>query len=138
MRTLLLTAIRFLVALAGVASAIPEEFASAPKISGSVTQISSSKDGHCTAFYIKLEEPFDRDLIRKIHNALAQNTRLDYRDYRRPKSTEALLLFEDAKPKGIVVGDRIVIHNYAVMGHSESSRKDGIPIYSKIEKLPPK
>ncbi len=119
----------------GSSWAVPEIYASVPKLTGKVIEIRS--DDLSMTMRIELEEPYDRDRLRDLHSALRRYTNFGFRDYRRPRNREALLIFASERSKGFIVGDRIEILGYAVVGHSDNDRKLGSPYYNKIEKLPP-
>jgi hypothetical protein len=114
-----------------LAHALPDILASFPKISGEISEI--KKGELCTAVRIKLDDDTDRSEVRKLHSALQRKTSYRFKDFRKQDRNEALLLFIRKEAEPLKVGDKIVVHGYAIIADLEASRR-GWPICTKIEK----
>ena len=119
------------VAFGSLAHALPDILASFPKVSGEITEI--KKDELCTAVRINLDDDTDRSEVRKLHSALQRKTYYRFKDFRKPDRNEALLLFIRNEAEPLKVGDKIVVHGYAIIADLEASRR-GLPTCTKIEK----
>jgi hypothetical protein len=131
MKTLALILTLLCITFGGLAHALPDTLASFPKISGEISEI--KKGELCTAVRIKLGEDTNRSEIRKLHNALQRKTYCRFKDFREPDRNEALLLFIGKEAEPLKVGDRIVVHGYAIITDLEASKR-GWPTCTKIEK----
>lgn len=119
------------VAFGSLAHALPDILASFPKISGEISEI--KKGELCTAVRIKLDDDTDRSEVRKLHSALQRKTYYRFKDFRKPDRNEALLLFIRKEAEPLKVGDKIVVHGYAIISDLEASKR-GWPTCTKIEK----
>ncbi|MDB4437982.1 hypothetical protein N9195_00170 [bacterium] len=124
----------FLAALMQVTNAVPVVFASIGEIRGRVVAIDTKTGFLVDGYTIEFEDSTDKKVLAKVRKALISNTRYDYRKFQRLRRDQTLLLVRRSDKVKVKVGDFVKVVNYAIVGHSESGRKDGEPTLKSFEK----
>ena len=120
------------------AGAVPAVFASIDKIRGKVVAIDTKTGFMVDSYTIELDDSVDTKVMAKVRRALISNTRYDYRKFKRPRRSQALLLVRRSDKVQVKVGDYVEVLGYAIIGHSESGPKDGHPYFKSFKKVQPK
>ena len=114
--------------------ALPDVYATAPLISGKVIAIDTKTGFLVHGYTIELDDKVDRKALRKVKSALITKTGHRYRDFKRTRSSQFLVLIRKESKLDIKVGDHVEIKGYSIIGDSEAGSKTGDPVFSSFKK----